>query len=277
VTHGYTKPLGYTTQVRNAGGPTPGPYPRDRTEEVPDRDAQFTPEWLDRTLTNLTKAIEAISQSFVDQTNRVDEYRPQSLTGESLTIEIGQPDYECDEIITAVIITGPTDTDLTGTAAITAGVGTYTATLPVGASLAGFTVSTGAGAGATATSVVVAGFIGGPFSYEYASPAASVPPLNEAFAVPLQPLPGQQITVTFNGATNTGAGYINAFGACGPVQMQLGRRVWNLQLPPTGILVIAPIQLKLDRNSTRELTSATAGDWAFELMGYADTGRRGRI
>lgn len=53
--------------------------------------------------------------------------------------------------------------------------------------------------------------------------------------------------------------------------LQLGRRYWNLTLPASGILVISPISITLSRDSTRQLTSATAGNWTLELMGYADT------
>ncbi len=52
--------------------------------------------------------------------------------------------------------------------------------------------------------------------------------------------------------------------------LKLGRRVWSLLLPPTGILVIGPLHINLDRNSDRYITSAVAGDWSLELMGYAD-------
>jgi hypothetical protein len=62
-----------------------------------------------------------------------------------------------------------------------------------------------------------------------------------------------------------------------PFNLKLGKRSWNLLLPPTGILVIAPVQIPLDRDADRYLTGSVAGDWSFELMGYADTGRRGRI
>jgi hypothetical protein len=52
--------------------------------------------------------------------------------------------------------------------------------------------------------------------------------------------------------------------------LQIGERIWTLQLPVTGILVISPISLTLNRNDLRVLTSATAGDWTLELFGWAD-------
>lgn len=55
-----------------------------------------------------------------------------------------------------------------------------------------------------------------------------------------------------------------------PFTLQLGKRIWPLQLPASGILVIAPIKISLDRDDQRTVTSGTAGDWTLELMGYAD-------
>jgi hypothetical protein len=52
--------------------------------------------------------------------------------------------------------------------------------------------------------------------------------------------------------------------------LQLGGRIWNLALPVTGILTIGPVACRLERSDIRQLTSAVAGDWAFELMGHAD-------
>lgn len=55
-----------------------------------------------------------------------------------------------------------------------------------------------------------------------------------------------------------------------PFTLQLGKRIWSLQLPATGILVLSPLKMSLGRDDQRLLTSATAGPWALELMGYAD-------
>lgn len=55
-----------------------------------------------------------------------------------------------------------------------------------------------------------------------------------------------------------------------PFTLQLGKRQWSLQLPASGILVLAPLKMSLGRDDQRVLTSATAGPWALELMGYSD-------
>lgn len=52
--------------------------------------------------------------------------------------------------------------------------------------------------------------------------------------------------------------------------LQLGKRIWPLLMPAAGIIVIAPIKMSLDRDDLRQVSSATAGDWTLELMGYAD-------
>jgi hypothetical protein len=52
--------------------------------------------------------------------------------------------------------------------------------------------------------------------------------------------------------------------------LKLGKRVWNLVLPASQILVIAPVVFSIGRNDDRYLTSAVSGDWSLELGGYAD-------
>jgi hypothetical protein len=52
--------------------------------------------------------------------------------------------------------------------------------------------------------------------------------------------------------------------------LQLGKRAWNLVLPVSQVLVIAPVRISLGRNDPRILTSAIPGDWSVELMGFAN-------
>jgi hypothetical protein len=56
--------------------------------------------------------------------------------------------------------------------------------------------------------------------------------------------------------------------------VKLGERVWNLTIPATGILVIAPVGITLDYEDDRFLISTTAGEWFLELTGYADVRNR---
>lgn len=64
-------------------------------------------------------------------------------------------------------------------------------------------------------------------------------------------------------------------GPAGTVTLQLGDRVWPLTIPASGIIVIAPIKLYLDRSDRRILSFATPGAYTLELMGYGDT--RGNV
>lgn len=150
------------------------PYPHAMPYEVPGSEPAFDRPYIDRLVSQVQRSLDDIAQFYVDQTNRVDEYRVQGNVtgGESLTTQFILPDYECDEIITSIIVTG------------------------------------------------------------------------------------------------TPAGAFN---------LQLGKRDWNLIIPATGILILGPVQIKLGRSDIRQLTAAVAGDWAFELSGYAETGRRGRV
>lgn len=50
----------------------------------------------------------------------------------------------------------------------------------------------------------------------------------------------------------------------------LGDRQIPVVIPATGIIVIAPVGILLNRNDPRQLSSVTAGIWFMELMGIAD-------
>jgi len=60
-------------------------------------------------------------------------------------------------------------------------------------------------------------------------------------------------------------------GPTGAVSVQLGDRVWNLTIPASGVIIIAPILVCLDRDDYRMLTASSAGDYTLELMGHADS------
>lgn len=58
--------------------------------------------------------------------------------------------------------------------------------------------------------------------------------------------------------------------AAATVTLQLGDRIWPLVIPASGILVIAPIAIILDRHDQRILTASVAGEYSIELTGFAD-------
>lgn len=59
-------------------------------------------------------------------------------------------------------------------------------------------------------------------------------------------------------------------GPTGSITLQLGDRVWTLTIPASGVLVIAPISMLLDRTDDRILRAGTPGAYTLELMGIAD-------
>lgn len=59
-------------------------------------------------------------------------------------------------------------------------------------------------------------------------------------------------------------------GPAGAVSLQLGDRTWNVVIPASQILVIAPIRMILSRQDVRILTAGTPGQYNLELMGNCD-------
>lgn len=51
--------------------------------------------------------------------------------------------------------------------------------------------------------------------------------------------------------------------------LSVGHRSWSLIMPAQQCLIIGPVLIELQRDSTRQLSSAIAGDWTLEIMGYA--------
>jgi hypothetical protein len=59
-------------------------------------------------------------------------------------------------------------------------------------------------------------------------------------------------------------------GPPGAISLQLGDRIWAMNIPATGILTIGDVALVLGRSDARVLTPAAAGVFTLELMGIAD-------
>ena len=59
-------------------------------------------------------------------------------------------------------------------------------------------------------------------------------------------------------------------GPTGAVVVQLGDRTWNITIPASGFVVIAPVAFFLSRSDVRQLTASTAGEYTLELMGHCD-------
>jgi len=281
------------------------PYPHAVPEHTGIAESPFDREYIDRLVKQVKSSIDDIAQYYVDQTNRVDEYRVQSLGGESLTTESLQPDYECDEIITGAIVTGPSSATQTVVpqAAPAAGVNfSYTNTTGAPQSIVAFTATFTADAvvanrfpsaqildanndimysAVDGTAVVASGVLnlrGFQGATQQNSGAGNATlPLPIGMLIP----PGGKFLL--NGIVDAGDQWSNIVltfcysGVGTGFNLQLGKRSWQLLLPETGILLISPIQVKLGRSDQRNLIASVAGDWSLELMGYAETGRRGRV
>jgi hypothetical protein len=59
-------------------------------------------------------------------------------------------------------------------------------------------------------------------------------------------------------------------GPTGSITLQLGDRVWSLTIPASGIIVISPIAVMLERSDLRILTASVTGQYTLELMGNCD-------
>lgn len=149
------------------------------------------------------------------------------------------------------------------------------ASLPGGNAITGFTVSVGPGVAAALTTVTVSNVVGGPLTYEFESPAAGgETTLNINFPNPLLPVFATQITVTFNGTANTGAGSIEVTGqslvTAPTVTIKIGQRTFQPN-PASGqfsLLGMAGMQVLI--KDPISLTITPAVQCHFEVIGYAD-------
>lgn len=268
------------------------PYPNERREVTHDEEQAIIPATEFRyMLLDLRKAWADLGNVLEDRTHRVDEYQVQTL-GSTLATQVAlQPEYEVSEIIEAIIVTGPANEPASLQAA----------TVPAGI--------TNPAANATIVSISSVALqsiapIGTPFNVQWtaelsgtiqggdhdnmylSSPLGTIRQQGEfPGAVGVYPqqgltgfVPGSAgINVQANAAaSNISAVYSASITATvdavaeAPFTLKLGKRVWNLLLPTSGILCIAPVRFSLGRNDDRILTSSVPGDWSLELCGFAN-------
>jgi hypothetical protein len=232
-----------------------------------------TPEgYIQGAFSRIASGLKGLALRLDDFRYPVDEYETNTVSESNNGVEV-QPTYEfMTERIESVIVTGPSGiTDAVDTA-ITAGVGAYTATIPLGANLSGFYAETTPGT-ATSTTVTVTGALGGTLTFEFTQTASGPgSQLYQPFNPPLTPAsPSVPIVVTFNGSASTNAGNLSAYYTQpATFTLQLGDRQWSLTMPASGVLVIAPLSLMLSRADRRLVSSASPGNWTLELMGWGD-------
>lgn len=260
----------------------PPQYPSMPPRQSSGDEAVNTKAFLDRLEQMLIKSKEDMAQYVIDRTNRVDEFRPQSLTGETLTIESWLPDYEGDEIIESVIVTGPPAGAFTALSqqgvSVDPPAGTTIASVTVPPGQYNITWNSILGSGTSVDVNNTELFVGNTLigvvpMYGFPQSFTTVVVVPEGAGPTVISV---KTIVLASGASATYQGTLSAASVSG-FTLQLGKRAWQLELPSSGILVIAPIAIKMSRDSTRQLIAGSAGDWSVELMGYVDTGRRGRV
>lgn len=245
---------------------------------------QIPAGYLRESVSELAETIRRLSAILNSETRVVDEYRVQTLTTDAESTLTVLPQFASfTEIIESIVITGPPGTSSEVTGSVAAGsvnAGTVIASLavPQGTYMVNWSGKfTGTTGGAETNNFGL--YLNGVLQLQSQNAQTSgtnYPQIPVEITVPAG---GGTITMqAINNATAT-AGYsaqIVASTTSGgtPFTLQLGDRTWNLSLPPTGILTIAPVKLFLGRNSNRVLSSPVAGDWGLELMGRADVRNR---
>ena len=254
--------------------------------------AEVSHVFLANELAEFKRHLKDLVRQGIDRTNRVDEYRVQTI-GDQVTQLIVQPDYETAEVIESIIVTGPTQVALPSAAPVAA---SGNAVNPVAnqtiANISAAQLAAVAPVGTlwqvqwipTLEGVVAAGdannmYLSSPLNVvkqqgEFPGVVGSYPQLGFSF------VPGASgINVQAN-ANASGAGAIYAAEITAtpllsgtPFTLKLGKRFWSLVMPASGILVIAPVSFSLSRSDDRILSSLVPGDWALELSGYAIKGR----
>src|SRR5260221_2808086 len=104
--------MGRKEKLRETREFTPGiAYPPEPEKRVTPEAAEVSHVFLANELAEFKRHLKDLVRQGIDRTNRVDEYRVQTL-GDTTTQVIGQPDYETAEIIESIIVTGPTQVAL---------------------------------------------------------------------------------------------------------------------------------------------------------------------
>lgn len=236
-------------------------------------------------LVHLKTKLDKLATIIEDKSRPLDVYQPQTIALESNPVITLQPAWEVPEKITSVIITGP---------ATTAG------TAPASGGNAGNVTSPGAGATVVSTAALtglynigINLFISGTVSSAdndnmqlvFGSTVINLI-VNAGGNIPMATY-NFQVNPGGNGLTirTINAGTLNSvyhasitFTPVNPfpttpntMTLQLGDRVWSLTMPASGVLIIAPIAVMLQRSDLRQLTVSAPGEYSLELMGYADT------
>ncbi len=266
-------------------------YPRRSNKRVDDTE-KTDREYLAEELKYLRNVIGDYAALIEEQSHRVDEYQVQSLgPGTSVTQLLLQPDYEVDEIIESIIVQGPTTVQPPTAQSVQAS-GNVAApgALATIVSMSAVTlqsISPGLSLWQVAWSVALEGTLAAAdannmrlSSQGVVIETAEMPAVAGTYPQPAVQWPLAATNAGFIvqsiGAATAGSVYgaeivATPIFSLPPFTLKLGRRVWSLLLPATGIMVISPVAISLSRSSDRLLTSPVAGDWSLELLGRTDT------
>jgi hypothetical protein len=229
-------------------------------------------------LVHLKSKLEKVATMVEDKSRPLDIYQPQTLTVEANASITLQPAWETPEKISSIIITGP---PTSSTAAPSGGNAGNVTTPGAGATI----VNTAAinGLYNVTVTVWVSGTVGAGdndnMQLVYGSTVINLSDGTTPITYPFQINPANNgLSVKAINAGTAGAVYHAAitYAPASPnpattMTLQLGDRTWNLTMPSTGIIVVAPVGIMLSRSDVRIFTASTSGEYTLELMGYADT------
>jgi hypothetical protein len=248
------------------------------------------PGWLAEAASALTAAAKDMARAAREKEEPVDEYRSNNLAGDSeLTFRIF-PQFERKWVlIDHILITGPPSQSLgqpyENSAAAPAANGlvlniSAVSLPPPGDYLLSWKVGldgtvtdttddnnmklTGPPAGGTLQTATFPGAIG---QYAQTTEPLTIPQGNA------QALQVKAIAASTAGSVYSAQIVLTPNGG-NPVQLQLGDRVFNMFIPPTGVLELSPKRLMLSPQHDRIFTATFAGEYTVELTGNADVRNR---
>jgi hypothetical protein len=86
------------------------PYPSE--PDVTARGEITPPGWLQEVKEEVLQSLDNLARLVQDRSHRVDEYQVQEISASVSQVQTS-PDYEIDQIITSIIVTGPANTAFT--------------------------------------------------------------------------------------------------------------------------------------------------------------------
>jgi len=229
-------------------------------------------ELLSEQVANLARAIE-------NRSNLVDEYNTAAISGAGSSASVVvQPTFEyMPEKIESIVITGPalgSSILLAGTTGTGLSAGSLIAG-PVALTPGSYTINWSTLPGGTVGAAEKNNYglyVNGVLVQQSSNPQNAGTTTSQ---LPYQLTTSVPVTLTVNVVnTPTSTASYSISGTINPtgngVQLQLGDRIWQLVIPPSGILTIGYTGIVLSRTDARILTPGSPGVYTLELCGIAD-------